>query len=444
MTDQSAASDTATAVSAVELIQQLNADISVLQQAREIVLEDRGQHELLQSWLYEQEDGDLTAALGNWVLAQFEDAEPAFELHKEEPRIRPLWLSTLVARGRAEEALQAIGTPRDANEALICAQAFVRAAGHASCSATQKGTTTPADVDRLLANPGAMAETAALPFLEGWKAEQELRIGDAITKYTEAYEQNDRFADCAFHLARLLELKGCDERALEIYEEYLRRQPPNPAILVNLGVLYEDIGEYTQAETCLRAVLKADPTHERARLFLGDVTAAKNMLYDEDQERREDKRNAILRTPVTDFELSVRSRNCLAKMGIRTLGDLVCKTEPELLSYKNFGETSLMEIQQILTSKNLRLGMDQDELLNGSFGPARQPVGDLSDPRNRPIAELELSVRSRRVVDMFKLRVIGDLCVKTEAELMACPNFGQTSLNEIRTKLDDFGLALKG
>ena len=39
------------------------------------------------------------------------------------------------------------------------------------------------------------------------------------------------------------------------------------------------------------------------------------------QERREDKRNAILRTPVTDFELSVRSRNCLAKMGIRTLGE---------------------------------------------------------------------------------------------------------------------------
>ena len=78
------------------------------------------------------------------------------------------------------------------------------------------------------------------------------------------------------------------------------------------------------------------------------------------------------------------------------------------------------------------------------FGGTRQPTGDMSDPRNRPIAELELSVRSRRVVDMFKLRTIGDLCLKTEAELMACPNFGQTSLNEIKSKLDEFGLALKG
>ena len=69
------------------------------------------------------------------------------------------------------------------------------------------------------------------------------------------------------------------------------------------------------------------------------------MYYDEDQERREDKRNKILRTPINDFELSVRSRNCLAKMGVHTLGDLVKKTEPELLSYKNFGETSLQEIK---------------------------------------------------------------------------------------------------
>ena len=44
---------------------------------------------------------------------------------------------------------------------------------------------------------------------------------------------------------------------------------------------------------------------------------------------------------------------------------------------------------------------------------------------------------------MFKLRTIGDLTNKTEAELMACPNFGQTSLNEIRSKLDEAGLALK-
>src|SRR5438034_8316315 len=54
-----------------------------------------------------------------------------------------------------------------------------------------------------------------------------------------------------------------------------------------------------------------------------------------------------LEIPVTDFELSVRSRNCLRKMNIRTLGDLTRTTEAALLASKNFGETSLSEIKEI-------------------------------------------------------------------------------------------------
>ena len=57
------------------------------------------------------------------------------------------------------------------------------------------------------------------------------------------------------------------------------------------------------------------------------------------------------RFPITDFELSVRSRNCLKKMNIRSLGDLLKTTEQELLSYKNFGETSLNEIKALLDAK---------------------------------------------------------------------------------------------
>jgi len=167
----------------------------------------------------------------------------------------------------------------------------------------------------------------------------------------------------------------------------------------------------------------------------------------------EDKRNRILRTPINDFELSVRSRNCLAKMNVRTLGDLVKKTEAELLSYKNFGETSLQEIKEILNQKSLRLGMGTDELLNKEIGetaeaptvsPDEMPDPNSPDPTKRPVTELDLSVRSRRIVDLLKIRSIGDLSSKTEAELLACPNFGQTSLNEIKTKLDELGLTLRG
>ena len=78
-----------------------------------------------------------------------------------------------------------------------------------------------------------------------------------------------------------------------------------------------------------------------------DVDSARSMYYDED-DRKGDARNRVLEIPITDFELSVRSRNCLKKMNIRSLGDLLKTTEQELLSYKNFGQTSLNEIKQQL------------------------------------------------------------------------------------------------
>jgi DNA-directed RNA polymerase subunit alpha len=139
-------------------------------------------------------------------------------------------------------------------------------------------------------------------------------------------------------------------------------------------------------------------------------------------------------------------------MGVRSLGDLVNKTEAELLSFKNFGETSLMEIKEILRNKGLRLGMGQDELMSKDLGqttdaPAsteEMPDPNSPDPAKRPITELDLSVRCRRIVDLLKIKTIGDLANRSEAELLACPNFGQTSLNEIRTKLDELGLALRG
>ena len=55
------------------------------------------------------------------------------------------------------------------------------------------------------------------------------------------------------------------------------------------------------------------------------------MYYDEEARRRQDRMSQILGIPVTDFELSVRSRNCLQKMGVRTLGDLTRTSEQEAM-----------------------------------------------------------------------------------------------------------------
>ncbi|HEX6852936.1 MAG TPA: DNA-directed RNA polymerase subunit alpha, partial [Candidatus Polarisedimenticolaceae bacterium] len=63
---------------------------------------------------------------------------------------------------------------------------------------------------------------------------------------------------------------------------------------------------------------------------------------------------------VDELELSVRSYNCLKNANIKTIGDLVTKTEAEMLKTKNFGRKSLNEIKDILAEMNLALGMNID------------------------------------------------------------------------------------
>ena len=62
--------------------------------------------------------------------------------------------------------------------------------------------------------------------------------------------------------------------------------------------------------------------------------------------------------PVVDLDLSVRSRKCMTRLGITTIGELLARTPDELLSAKNFGVTSLNEIRAKLAEQNLRLRND--------------------------------------------------------------------------------------
>lgn len=75
-------------------------------------------------------------------------------------------------------------------------------------------------------------------------------------------------------------------------------------------------------------------------------------------------RNRYLSKPVADLELSVRAGNCLESANIKTIRELVVKSEKEMLEYKNFGKTSLNEIKDQLANMGLTLGMDLDEDLN--------------------------------------------------------------------------------
>ena len=160
-----------------------------------------------------------------------------------------------------------------------------------------------------------------------------------------------------FELAYINDLYGNDDVAVDYYKRCTERPPVPLAAWINLGILYEDEMRFREAEQCYRQVLAHDPNHPRARLFFKDCQASKEMYYDEEAERGYTVLKQLHEIPVTDFELSVRSRNCLRKMNIRTLGDLTRTTEAALLSSKNFGETSLAEIKEMMQAKGLRLGM---------------------------------------------------------------------------------------
>ena len=69
----------------------------------------------------------------------------------------------------------------------------------------------------------------------------------------------------------------------------------------------------------------------------------------------------LLRMPVDELELSVRSANCLRAAGIVTLRDLIQKTEAEMLKYRNFGRKSLNELCEILADLGLHFGMDMSQ-----------------------------------------------------------------------------------
>lgn len=70
-----------------------------------------------------------------------------------------------------------------------------------------------------------------------------------------------------------------------------------------------------------------------------------------------------LNTTIEELELTVRAHNCLRNADIRTIGDLVDKTEPEVLKIKNFGKITLTELKKVLEEMGLTFGMDVKSIL---------------------------------------------------------------------------------
>ena len=268
---------------------------------------------------------------------------------------------------------------------------------------------------------------------------------EAVKHLERAVELDPGHSAALFQLGHINDQAGNDEEAIDYYERCLQHPPVHVGTLNNLGVLYEDNDKYDSAVDCYRRILGANAVDERARLFLKDAQASLTMYYSPEDEHALSRFSQVLEIPVTDFELSVRSRNCLKKMNIKTLGDLTRVTEQQLLSSKNFGETSLAEIKEMMTAKSLHLGQSLEE---GAQHDLRyRPPTSLNEEQqailSKPVTDLNLSVRARKCMNRLGINTLGDLIQRTGDELLESKNFGMTSLNEVREKLSQFGLTLR-
>jgi DNA-directed RNA polymerase subunit alpha len=413
--------------------------IEELEEARHRVLGEQEFYRAYEAAFYEAVPTDpsddpsrLKAGLGRFLLGQESRALELLLQVKDElaafVRAR-IWLG----RGDAQRALKEVADvvakrPDSLAARIVLSEAYAQLGDAAGLERESK------EVQK------SHGDSPSATYVQGLLKELEGEYDQAVRLWQQTLAVEPGHTGALFRLAYHESLRGDPETAIELYERLCNVNPAPIGALLNLGLLFEDDEDDQLAQNCFQKILDFDPNHPRARLYLADVSASAGQFYDEEKKRNEDKHAAVLSIPVTDFELSVRARNCLANMNVRTLGDLISLSEQDLLAYKNFGETSLTEIKQILVQKGLRLGMAAPK---PDLGPRVAEPVDRVQVVHKPVNELDLSVRSRRALDTLGVRSVGELANLTEAQLLACKNFGQTSLQEIKKKLESLGLALR-
>ncbi|MDP8265532.1 MAG: DNA-directed RNA polymerase subunit alpha [Candidatus Aceula meridiana] len=146
-----------------------------------------------------------------------------------------------------------------------------------------------------------------------------------------------------------------------------------PVVKVNFFVENTRVGQKTDYDKLVLEINTNGGVSPKEALLYGanilqrhlDVFVSYGQLPEEEEEEEEVsvEEKALyekLRLPISELELSVRSANCLRESNIKTISELVRKSEPELLGFRNFGKKSLTEIGDILKTMGLDLGMKID------------------------------------------------------------------------------------
>lgn len=145
----------------------------------------------------------------------------------------------------------------------------------------------------------------------------------------------------------------------------------SPVTKVNFSIEETRVGQITDYDRLILEVWTNKAVNpEEALLYASNILQRHLDIFvnygelpqEEEEEEEEDKDFLeMIRKPISELELSVRSANCLEAANIKTIGDLIQKTEAQMLKYKNFGKKSLAEIANILTGMGLELGMNLED-----------------------------------------------------------------------------------
>ena len=376
----------------------------------------------------------LHAGVGLWIMRRYQEACEALEpvaQHKDGAHFLGLCrIETADYDGALKSFKAAVSAGADK---FVC--------GMAATEALRRAGKREEALAQIRAFQKSHDGEGELHYQKGRCLEETLDYETAMESYERAVELNPQHAGALFRLGYWNDLRGNDEAAVDYYEKAAAALPVHANVLLNLGILYEDAGNYEAAAHAYNRILAVDPLESRARLYHKDALGSMSMYYDEAIERRQGRTALLLRTPLSEFELSARARSCLEQMDVRTLGDLARLTEADVTRSKNLGETSLAELQGLLESKGLHFGMGAEET------PSRVGAGagdsEQAAVTTKPVGDLDLSVRSLKCMRTLGVQTVGDLTEKTDKELLQSQNFGQTSLAEVKGKLAKLGLALK-
>lgn len=152
---------------------------------------------------------------------------------------------------------------------------------------------------------------------------------------------------------------------------------------------------------------------------------------------------------IEDCALSTRTTNVLRRLGVVTVGDVCRHRADELLTIPNFGATSLAELRSALSQRGLAFNgsssgaPDSLRAVEGRrYVPDLTSGADLTGSQDLSLDDCELARRTINALHTVGMRTVGDVCARGPEELLAIPNFGAQSLDDLESQLRRRGFAL--